>query len=106
MAIITIKDTTTFEVDFLSMYQELLRSFIISKILEYPVSAYNEEKQHQFDVLFVTPTNLASDYYKTDFFISSIIIDGLQINGKQDLDGSVYTDITSVDDQIYFTFED
>jgi len=54
----------------------------------------------------LTPTNLASNFYKTDFFITSVIVNGLQIRGTQDIDGSVYTDITSVDDQLHFTFED
>lgn len=106
MAIVTSKDTTSFEVDFLSMYNDLIKSFLIDKILEFPNSGYNEEKENQFDVLFLTPTNLASNFYKTDFFITSVIVNGLQIRGTQDIDGSVYTDITSVDDQLHFTFED
>jgi hypothetical protein len=46
MAIVTSKDTTSFEVDFLSMYNDLIKSFLIDKILEFPNSGYNEEKEN------------------------------------------------------------
>ena len=106
MSIITVTDNTTFTVNFLDIYREIVKTFLINKILEFPNSGHNTEKQNQFDVLFITPTNLASNFYKTDFFITSLIVDGVQVKGKQDLDGLQYTDITSVDEQIYFNFED
>lgn len=103
---ITKLDNTRFEIDLLTLYRNTLKSFILTKLMNYNPSDYNQTKEHQFDVLFLTPSNMASDFFKTDFFISSMIVDGIQMKEKNDVLGTEYSDVTSVDDQIHFTFEE
>ena len=99
-------DSTLFSVDLLDVYRTLLKSYMLSLLMNYSPADFNQEKQHWFDILFLTPSNMASDFYKTDFFISTIIVDGIQMKEKNDILNSTYTDVTNIDDQVYFTFEE
>lgn len=103
---ITRVDSSIFEVDLLDIYRTLLKNYLMSILLGYSTADFNQTKRHNFDILFLTPANMASDFYKTDFFISTTIVDGIQMREKQDVIGAEYTDVTNVDDQVYFTFED
>lgn len=102
---ITKLDDTHFEVNFIDLYRTMIKSFIYDKLKNYLIDDMNAVQSHEFDTLFLTPSNLASDFYKTSFFISTLIIDGVQVKEKQDIDNTSWTDITS-EDQIYFNFED
>jgi len=46
MSIITVTDNTTFTVNFLDIYREIVKTFLINKILEFPNSGHNTEKQN------------------------------------------------------------
>lgn len=95
-------DDTHFEVNFLDMYKTYIKSFLMTKITGYLMGDVNELKEHWFDVLFLTPSNMASDFYKTDFFVTTMVIDGVQSNTKQDIEGTAWTDVTDVETQVYF----
>lgn len=104
--IVNRRDTTLFEVDLLEVYRTLLKSYILGLLVNYSQADMNQTKKHPFDILFLTPSNMASYFYKTDFFISTTIVDGIQMQEKSDFLNSEYTDVTNVDDQVHFTFEE
>lgn len=99
-------DDTRFEVNFLDLYRTLLKSFIVNKVTNYMIGDVNQLKEHWFDVLFLTPSNLASDFYATDFFITTMVIDGVNAKTKQDVENMAQTDVTDTETQVYFNFED
>lgn len=99
-------DDTKFEINFLDLYRTMIKSFLITEVLKYTPGDVNQLKEHQFDVLFLTPSNMASDFYKTDFFVTTMVIDGVQAKTKQDVENIEWTDITDIESQIFFKFED
>lgn len=104
--IINSLDNTRFEVNFIDLHDQMLRSHVIGLIEDYLMSDVNTDKTHTFDVLFLTPSNMASDQYISDLSILSKVISGAKIKSVEDGDESRYNDITSVDDQAYFNFTD
>lgn len=85
---ITKIDDTHFEVNFIELYRTMIKDFIYNKLKNYFIDDMNEIQSHEFDALFLTPSNLASDFYKTNFFISTLILDGVQVKEKQDIDNT------------------
>jgi len=93
-------DNTHFVCDLYELYKTDISAYVLQKVKDLAVFNNTTETKFHFDLLFLTPSNLVSDYYKTNINILADIIDGISMVDKHTLTNTYLTDVTSAD-QVY-----